>query len=214
RLAEHRASGLGHALCRPVRAPAHLRGRRVAGRCRPLRQVPAVQVPPPRRRARSRLHARRRSRRDARVAAPGSMIARLGPPLLVRAVASRSAAADPAPEGYPLDVHKGRVIDSESGPVNYYRVVEDPAGAFIRAAYRPPMETTVLGVEAPENVRDTARKLRWSWRAMELPTSGATCGTAPDAAATVYVSWKRGLRWCVLKYVWATAVPKGSICER
>src|SRR5262249_19274155 len=87
-------------------------------------------------------------------------------------------------------------------------------GAFIRAAYRPPMETTVFGYELPDDVRDSARKVRWRWRATVLPRAGATCSTAPDSAATVYVAWKRGLRWYVLKLQWAAALAKGSACER
>lgn len=121
------------------------------------------------------------------------------------------AAAD---ESFALDVHRWRVIDSQSGPDNYYGVVEDPDGAFIRAAYRPPMETTVLGYELADEVLESARRVRWSWRATVLPRAGATCSNAADAAATVYVAWKRRLRWYVLKYVWAAALPKGSACER
>src|SRR5262249_59880148 len=59
-----------------------------------------------------------------------------------------------------------------------------------------------------------ARKLRWSWRAMVLPKDGNECGAASDSAAAVYVAWRRGLRWHVLKYVWSATVAKGSVCDR
>src|SRR5262249_1708768 len=94
---------------------------------------------------------------------------------LTLALAAAPAAADTVPEGFGLDVHRWRVVDSQSGPDNYYRVVEDPDAAFIRAAYRPPMETTVFGYELPDDIRESARKLRWSWRATVLPRAGTTC---------------------------------------
>ncbi len=115
----------------------------------------------------------------------------------------------------PLDVHSWRILARESGPVNYYAVVEDPGGAFIRSRYRSPFETAVLGVEVPDFARGTARYLRWRWRAEVMPPNGSECGHGPpDSAASVYVTWKRGLRWYTLKYVWSTVDPVGSVCHR
>ncbi len=125
-----------------------------------------------------------------------------------------SAHANPGPEVV-LDVHKWRVIDRESGDVNYYKVVEAPDGAYIHAAYSPPWDTTVLGYEVPDDALEHAHKLRWQWRAIALPHDGNEClGGHGDSAATVYVSWKRGLKWYTLKYVWSATAPKGSICDR
>jgi DUF3047 family protein len=115
----------------------------------------------------------------------------------------------------PLDVRGFRVVKRDSGPVNYYRVVEDPTTPFLRAEYKPPLATTVLGYEVPEADRKTAKTLKWSWRALTLPKNGNECVKgAEDAAATVYVTWKRGLRWYTLKYQWSAAGTKGSICNR
>jgi len=133
---------------------------------------------------------------------------------LALALAASSAQANPGPE-IVLDVHKWRVIDRESGPVNYYKVVEAPDGAYIHAAYSPPWDTTVLGYEVPDDALDHTHKLRWQWRAIALPHEGNEClGGHGDSAATVYVSWKRGLKWYVLKYVWSTVAPRGAICDR
>ena len=62
-----------------------------------------------------------------------------------------------------------RVVTRESGPDVYYTQVRDPALPFLRAHYRPPMQTAVMGWEVPEDLRAHARTLRWKWRAEILP---------------------------------------------
>ncbi len=116
-----------------------------------------------------------------------------------------------------LAIAPGRfqVVESESGPVSYYRVVDDPVLPFIRAVYRPPLETTTLGFEIPEDLRGRLRKVRWTWRAMTLPKDGDECRDGyGDSAAVVYLTFKRGLKWYSLKYVWSSVGPKGAICDR
>jgi hypothetical protein len=121
----------------------------------------------------------------------------------------------PRPHGErELDVHDWKVIDRESGPVNYYTVVDEPSFAHIHAAYRPGLETTVLGYAIDGNDKH-ARRLRWSWRAIALPHEGNECLSGHgDSAAVVYVSWKRGLRWYTLKYAWSATATKGATCDR
>ena len=136
----------------------------------------------------------------------------------------RAGAAGPGADAGPpvgsrtetlLDVHRWRIIPRESGPTNYYSVVDDPTGAFIRSRYQPPYETAVLGVEVPEALRQSSRYLRWRWRVEALPRDGSECGAGnPDSAGAVYVTWKRGLRWYALKYVWSTVDGVGSVCHR
>ena len=56
--------------------------------------------------------------------------------------------------------------------------------------------------------------LRWRWRAQALPTGGNECVRGKeDSAADVYLTWRRGLRWYTLKYVWSTSGAVGSICD-
>jgi len=128
-------------------------------------------------------------------------------------------APTPAPTGAPasrgeheLDVHDWRVIDRESGPVSYYSVVERSDFSYIHSAYRPGLATTVLGY-ALDGADRRAHRLRWSWRANVLPRDGGCNPGLADAAANVYVSWKRGLRWYTVKYVWATGGAKGARCQ-
>jgi hypothetical protein len=124
---------------------------------------------------------------------------------------SRARAADELV----IEAKQWKTIPSESGPVNYYSLVNDPAGPYIHARYVPPTKTTVLGIEIPAGDRRRIRKLRWSWRAVTLPTGGDECVSGKaDSAAVVYITWKRGLRYHALKYVWSAVGQQGKTCDR
>jgi hypothetical protein len=114
-----------------------------------------------------------------------------------------------------LPVTSWRLVEKESGPVNYYTVVKSSAPPYIRARYRPPLKTAVLGYQLPDADRSRAKRLRWRWRAITLPNNGNECVKGKgDSAAVIYVSWRRGLRWYTLKYVWSAVGPKGAVCDR
>jgi hypothetical protein len=114
-----------------------------------------------------------------------------------------------------IDVRAFHVISRESGPVEYYRVVDDPSGPFIRGLYSPPDETTVLGYEIPDAYRKRIASIQWRWRALTLPRLGDECSSdRSDSAAVVYITWKRGLKWYSLKYVWSAVGPKNATCDR
>lgn len=107
-----------------------------------------------------------------------------------------------------------RVVESESGPVNYYSVLKEGELRFIRSQYRPPLKTVVLGWQTPDSARSRAKMLKWTWRARTLPAGGNECVSGKgDSAAVVYATWKRALRYYTLKYVWTTLSPKGSVCD-
>jgi len=111
-----------------------------------------------------------------------------------------------------VDVHSFRIVPDDSGPVNYYKVMDDPAGAYIHSAYRWPYETSVLGWAIPDGQRRSVAKIRWKWRAVVFPDEKGPCPA--DTAAVTYITWKRGMRWYVLRYVWAAVGAKGSNCDR
>lgn len=114
-----------------------------------------------------------------------------------------------------FDVHKFQVVERSSGPISYYRVIEDPQGPYLRGVFRPPLETVTLGFELPEHLRKVSKKLRWKWRVTVLPKLANECmAGVTDSAAVVYVSWKRGLRWYALKYVWSTVGVVGKVCQQ
>ena len=107
-----------------------------------------------------------------------------------------------------------RVVESQSGPVSYYSVLSEGGVSFVRSQYRPPLKTVVLGWQTPEDSRSRAKRLTWTWRARTLPAGGNECAPGKgDSAAVVYASWKRGLRYYTLKYVWTTLAKKGAVCD-
>jgi hypothetical protein len=106
------------------------------------------------------------------------------------------------------------VVEQKSGPVNYYSVVSEEGKTFVRSRYTPPLKTVVLGWKPPDAAR-SLRRLSWVWRARVLPVGGDECVHGKgDSAAVVYVSWKRGLRYYTLKYVWSSVGKKGNVCDR
>jgi hypothetical protein len=115
----------------------------------------------------------------------------------------------------PVACTQWQVVKRESGPEDYYTVVHESPTSFIRGRYRPPAKTTVLGYQIPDEDRSKVRTVRWQWRAMTLPRGGNECADGKeDSAAVVYFTFKRGLRWYTLKYVWSSVGPKGTTCDR
>ena len=126
------------------------------------------------------------------------------------------AAAPATQHSLGIDAGQWRVIERESGRDNYYTVVNDGARpAFVRARYRPPQETAVLGFQIPGDVQAQAQVVRWQWRALALPQGGDECTKGKeDSAAVVYLTWRRGLKWYTIKYVWSAVGQKGTTCDR
>jgi hypothetical protein len=113
-----------------------------------------------------------------------------------------------------FDVDQFSVVERRSGPVNYYTTQTEGEDAFIRAEYKPPYKTAVLGLEIPGGLKHEPHKLSWRWRAMKLPNGGNECEDGKgDSAAVVYVMWKSGLKWYTLKYVWSSESPQGATCD-
>jgi hypothetical protein len=130
--------------------------------------------------------------------------------------AGRAQGVPAAPAGaVNLDVTHWKVVGRESGPVNYYQPVNDPALPYIRAHYTPPEATTVLGFEVNDGDRKRATAVSWQWRAVTLPDGGDECAAGKgDSAAVVYLTWKQTLRWYTLKYVWSAVGKRGEVCGR
>jgi hypothetical protein len=107
------------------------------------------------------------------------------------------------------------VVKRESGPDDYYVIVRDSLLSFIRGRYLPPQKTTVLGYQLPDGDRTAVHRVRWRWRALKLPHGGNECVDGKrDSAAVVYLTFRRGLRYYTLKYVWSSIGPKGAVCDR
>lgn len=113
-----------------------------------------------------------------------------------------------------IDARSFRVVPSESGPDNYYSLIQAPEPHW-HAAYRPPFKTTVLGYAIPEGSRRSIARMKWKWRALVLPKGGDECVDGKgDSAAVVYVTFRRALKWYSLKYVWSAVGKKGASCNR
>lgn len=136
--------------------------------------------------------------------------------LTLALVACASTAWSQAPAGEEhIDPKAWQLVTRESGPVNYYSVAEEGGTSFIRARYKPPYETAVYGYQLADADRQRVRKIRWNWRAITLPNGGDECADGrEDSAAVVYVTWRRGLRWYAIKYVWSAVGTKGRTCAR
>jgi hypothetical protein len=120
-----------------------------------------------------------------------------------------------AAPGIVVDARAWRLVESESGPVNYYRVTTEGGSTFLRSRYVTPLKTAVMGWQVPDAERSKARRVSWSWRARVLPTGGDECKDGKgDSAAVVYLTWKRTLRYYTLKYVWSAVGTKGSVCDK
>src|SRR5262249_1368020 len=60
---------------------------------------------------------------------------------LLAAMCTTTALAGQQDEGLALDVHRWRLVESESGDINYYTVVDAKDRSYIHAAYKPPWES-------------------------------------------------------------------------
>jgi hypothetical protein len=135
--------------------------------------------------------------------------------LMTSLTAAWMVLAAAASHTYAADVHQWKAIPRESGPDNYYKVVDTPDGSFIRAEYRPPFESAVWGFEIPSSLQRVPVRLVWQWRAWVLPRGGNECVAGKgDSAAGLYVVWKDGLHWYSLKYVWSPEATAGTVCNR
>jgi len=107
-----------------------------------------------------------------------------------------------------------QVVKRESGPVSYYSIATEDGQPFIRARYTPGLKTVVLGYQIPDGDRRRIKKVTWKWRAQTLPNGGDECVAGRgDSAAVVYLTWKRGLRYFTLKYVWSAVGQVGRTCD-
>jgi hypothetical protein len=145
---------------------------------------------------------------------PSTVALFAAPPVLAMILASHAALGDAvSPRQEALDVHSWRIVERESGPTNYYWIVND-SDPFIRARYTPNTETAVLGVKLSDAQKRDTSALRWRWRAETLPNEGSECAWGKgDSAAAVYLTWRRGLKWYTLKYVWSSVDARGAVCH-
>jgi hypothetical protein len=114
-----------------------------------------------------------------------------------------------------LDPREFRRVDRDSGGTNYYSTVEEDGVRLLRGQYRPPGDGTTYGLEIPERLHKGVKRVRWRWRARVLPPGANECVPGKgDTAASVFLTFKSGAKWLILKYVWATEGQVGQRCEQ
>lgn len=137
--------------------------------------------------------------------------------LLLLALAWSGDGTAPAPEARHRTVIAPAafsVFKEDSGPVNYYSVGAEEGVPLIRAVYRPGLGNVVLKATVPEQARHTVTSVSWRWRVHSLPRDANDCGPgASDAAASVFLAFKAGLKLMVIKYVWSTVGTVGTSCQ-
>jgi len=117
-------------------------------------------------------------------------------------------------DGTPLDIRSFGVVKQSSGKDDYYSFQSGPEGTYLAARYRPPFDTMVRGIEAPQRYRRTLAGIRWRWRVVTFPKGADDCDPkVGDAAGGVFATFKAGLKVMVIKYVWNTVGPAGRSCE-
>jgi hypothetical protein len=125
------------------------------------------------------------------------------------------AASAAPPRLYPIPIDGLKVLQRDSGPVNYYQTLVEGPLRYIHADYRPPLSTVTLFEPLPDQFRRGVRRFRWRWRAQVLPVHGNECSKSlGDSAAAVYLTWKSGLRWYSLKFVWSADAKVGDTCNK
>jgi hypothetical protein len=127
------------------------------------------------------------------------------------------AAPQPQPplKSYFIGVSGLQVLKRDSGPVNYYQTMDSGPLAYVHADYQPPLKTVALFQALPDTFRKGVKRARWRWRALVLPVHGNECGFGKgDSAAAVYMTWKSGLRYYSLKFIWSAEAKVGDTCNK
>jgi hypothetical protein len=136
--------------------------------------------------------------------------------LVILAAVSTDGGAPPAsgPHQVSISPKSFKVLEQDSGPVNYYTVATEGDTTFIHAAYKPPLATVVFAAVVPEEARKLVSRVSWRWRAHSLPRDSNDCGPGfTDSAASVFLTFKSGMKYKILKYVWSTTGKVGSFCQ-
>jgi len=92
----------------------------------------------------------------------------------------------PASDGTPLDIRSFGVVKQSSGKDDYYAFEYGPEGPYLAARYRPPFDTMVRGIEAPQRYRRSLAGIRWRWRVRAFPKGGDDCN--PDVGDAAHMA--------------------------
>jgi hypothetical protein len=126
---------------------------------------------------------------------------------------SHESHQDPWTKEIPLDSFTK--VDQLSGNSNYYSLISNLSELpFFRAHYLPNTKVARLGYKLPKSL-PCANKLSWQWRVL-VPPSGSDerINGRNDSGAGIYLIFKTGGKTYVIKYVFSTIVPVGTIIRK
>jgi hypothetical protein len=106
-------------------------------------------------------------------------------------------------------------VDQLSGNSNYYSLISSISETpFFRAHYLPNLKVARLGYKLPKSLL-YANKLSWQWRVLTPPSgSDERIKGKNDSGAGIYLIFKTGAITYVIKYVFSTIVPVGTIIRK
>jgi hypothetical protein len=134
--------------------------------------------------------------------------------LLVASGADGGPPSPPESHQVAISLRSFKVLEQDSGPVNYYSVLSEGGQTILHSAYKPPLATVVLAAIVPEEVRQKVTRVSWRWRVHSLPKDSNDCGPGfSDSGASVFLTFKSGMKYKILKYVWSTTGTVGSFCQ-
>ncbi|MGB9600262.1 MAG: DUF3047 domain-containing protein [Myxococcota bacterium] len=108
----------------------------------------------------------------------------------------------------PIDLEWKR-LPQYSGPDIYYKILIEDGITFLRAEFKPEYKTTIFYRKLPR-IPKRYKHLKFKWRVYKFPEGAdETVEGRMDAAASVYLFFKDGLKKYVIKYIFSVAHKKG-----
>ncbi len=114
-----------------------------------------------------------------------------------------------------LPVTDFKNIDHDSDKGRYQRVAMEDGHSYLAVDYQPGMDATTLGIRIPDNLRKRETRASSALASSHLPEGGDECfGDRGDSAAAIFLTFHRGLKWTLLKYIWSEVEPVGTVCDK
>ena len=106
-------------------------------------------------------------------------------------------------------------MDTTNRKATYYFLRTDSTGQpFIHAQYVHPEKTVKLAYKLHESFSDV-EIISWQWRVLSPPNGANEWVKGKfDCGAALYFVFNDNLQMCILKYVYSTALPVGTVIRK
>jgi len=106
------------------------------------------------------------------------------------------------------------IVKQFSGKGNYYTLETENDVRFFRAHYVPSQKVSRLGYMFSDS-QMPVEKISWKWRLIKPPLDAdERVKGKNDSGAGIYMIFKDGMRTYIIKYVFSTVVPKGTVIRK